>query len=78
MVDAFRVMKKGGPRGRRLEDVAEMKYQLLSTDIVAIDTAASKILGINSSRIPHLKLGEELKLGTMNLDKLNVKRIDMG
>ena len=77
IVDAFRVMKKGGPRGRRLEDVAEMKYQLLSTDIVAVDTAASKIIGISTSRIPHLKLGQEHKLGTMNIDSLKVKRIDM-
>ena len=78
VVDAFRVMKKGGPRGRRLEDVAEMRYQLISSDIIAVDTAASKILGINSSRIPHLKLGEELKLGIMDLNKLNVKKINLG
>ena len=77
VVDAFRVMKKGGPRGRRLADVVEMRYQLISADIVAVDTAASKILGISSNRIPHLKLAEELKLGTMDLDKLNVKRINM-
>ncbi|MDD5599317.1 MAG: DUF362 domain-containing protein [Victivallaceae bacterium] len=75
IVDAYRVMKKGGPRGRSLADVAQMKYQLLSTDIVAVDTAASKILGISSDRIGHLRLGEELKLGTMNLDKLKVERI---
>lgn len=77
IVDAYRVMKKGGPQGRRLEDVATMKYQLLSTDIVAIDTAASKVLGISSSKIPHLKLGQELKLGTMDIDKLKIKRINI-
>ncbi len=77
VVDAFRVMKKGGPRGRRLADVVEMKYQLLSTDIVAVDTMASKILGIDSNRIPYLKLAEELKLGTMDLDELNIKKINM-
>ena len=77
VVDAFRVMKNGGPRGRRLADVVEMRYQLISPDIVAVDTAASKILGINSKRIPHLKLAEELKLGTMDIDKLNVKRINL-
>ncbi len=78
VIDAFRVMKKGGPRGRHLADVHEMRYQLLSTDIVAADTAASKILGIPSSRIPHLRLGEELKLGSTRLDSLNIKRIKMG
>jgi len=77
IVDAYRVMKKGGPQGRGLKDVATMKYQLLSTDIVAVDTAASKILGINASRIGHLKLGQDLKLGTMDTDKLNIKRIEI-
>lgn len=77
IVDAYRVMKKGGPRGRGLKDIATMKYQLLSTDIVAIDTAASKIIGISDSRIGHLKRGEDLKLGTMSIDKLNVKRINI-
>ena len=77
IVDAYRVMKKGGPRGRGTEDVASMKYQLLSTDIVAVDAAASKILGISESRIGHIKLGEDLKLGTMDIDKLNVKRINI-
>lgn len=75
IVDAYRVMKAGGPRGRSLADVAQMKYQLLSTDIVAVDTAASRILGISSDRIGHLRLGEELKLGTMDIDNLKVERI---
>ena len=77
IVDAYRVMKKGGPQGRGLKDVVKMKYQLLSTDIVAVDTAASKIIGINDTRIGHLKLGQELKLGTMDIKKLNVKRINI-
>ncbi|MDD5699391.1 MAG: DUF362 domain-containing protein [Victivallaceae bacterium] len=77
VVDAFRVMKNGGPRGLRLEDVLEMSYQLLSTDIVAVDTAASKIIGIPAARIPHLRMGQELKLGTMNLDELSIKRITL-
>ena len=77
VVDAYRVMKKGGPRGRGLKDVVTMKYQLLSSDIVAVDTAASKILGISESKIGHIKNAEDLKLGTRNIDKLNVKRIDI-
>jgi len=77
VVDAYRVMKKGGPRGRNKSDVVEMKYQLISPDIVAIDTAASKILGIDSARIPYLKFGEELGLGTTKIDKLNIKRIKL-
>ena len=78
VVDAFRVMKKGGPRGRKLEDVVEMQYQLISTDIVAADAAASKILGIEMNKIPYIGLAEKLGLGVADVTKINVKRIKIG
>ena len=78
VVDAYRVMKKGGPRGRGLENVVTMKYQMLSTDIVAIDTAASKVIDISVDRISHIKHGETLGLGRMDLENLNIKRINIG
>ena len=78
VVDAFRVMKQGGPRGRKLEDVVEMKYQLISTDMVAADAAASKILGIEMEKIPHIGLAEKLGLGVADVTKIRVKRIKMG
>jgi uncharacterized protein (DUF362 family) len=78
IVDGFRVMKKGGPRGRDLKDVAEMRYQLISKDIVAVDTAAGKVIDISLDRIHHLQHGEDLGLGTMDLKKLKIKRISIG
>ena len=78
VVDAYRVMKKGGPRGHGLEDVVTMKYQLLSTDIVAIDSAASKVIDISADRISHIKHGEALGLGRTDLENMNIKRINIG
>ncbi len=78
IVDAYRVMKKNGPRGKGLEDVVTMKYQLLSTDIVAIDAASSKVIDISVDRIPHIKHGDALGLGSMDLENLKIKRINMG
>ncbi|MDD5729363.1 MAG: DUF362 domain-containing protein [Victivallales bacterium] len=77
IVDAYRVMISRGPRGVSLDDVTRMDYQLLSTDIVAIDTAAAKIIGYKPENIPCLKYGQELKLGTTDLDRLNIKRINL-
>lgn len=77
IVDAYLVMMKRGPRGVSLDDVTKMEYQLLSTDIVAIDTAAAKIIGYKPDSIPYLKYGQELKLGTTDIDKLNIKRINL-
>jgi len=75
IVDGYRVMKRNGPRGVSVDDVATMKYQLISKDIVAIDTAATKIFGIETERVLHIGMAEEMGLGTTNLDSLNIKRI---
>lgn len=74
IVDAYRVMKRHGPQGRDLEDLALMKTLLVSQDIVAIDTAAAKIFGLEPESIRHLKIGHDLGLGTMHLDGLNIKK----
>lgn len=75
VIDAYRVMVKRGPRGVDSSDVKLLKYQLLGTDIVALDTAAAAVIGFDYRRIGHIALGEKLGLGTRNLKKLNIKRI---
>jgi uncharacterized protein (DUF362 family) len=77
IVDAYNIMVEHGPRGISLDDVVNKKFQLFSRDIVAVDTAAAKIIGIPTNKIPYLKYGEQLKLGTMDLDKLNIRRITL-
>ena len=42
VVDAYRIMKTNGPRGRSASDVVLAKGLFISPDIVAVDTAASK------------------------------------
>jgi uncharacterized protein (DUF362 family) len=75
IIDGFRVMKKNGPRGVSVNDVADMKYQIISKDIVAADTAATKIFGIETDKVEHILMAEKLGMGTTNLDSLNIKRI---
>ena len=75
IVDAYNVMKSNGPRGVSVEDVVTMKAQLISTDIVAVDTAAAKLFGMEPEDILYIKIAAEMKVGRMDLDKLNIKRI---
>lgn len=81
VVDAYRVMKTNGPRGKSAADVVNPKGLFVSTDIVAVDTAATKffnqIEAMPLDVVGHLAKGEELKVGTMDIDKLKVKRIKM-
>ncbi len=75
IVDAYRVMKKNGPRGVSVEDVVTMKAQLIGKDMVAIDAAATKLFGLEPANIGHIINAEKLGIGTTNLDKLNINRI---
>ena len=81
VVDAYRIMKTNGPRGRSASDVVLAKGLFISPDIVAVDTAAAKFFNqireMPLDTVGHLAKGEALKVGTMDIDKLNVKRIKM-
>lgn len=79
VVDAYRIVKTNGPQGRSAADVVNTKGLFLSQDIVAVDTAATKFFGqvrnMPLAHVGYLANGQKLKLGTMDIDKLNIKRI---
>lgn len=79
VVDAYRIVKTNGPQGRSASDVVLTKGLFISQDIVAVDTAAAKFFNqvreMPLDTVGHLANGEALKIGIMNLDKLNIKRI---
>ena len=81
VVDAYRVLKSNGPRGKSIEDAVLSKALFVSQDMVAADTAAvkffSQIREVPLDDVKYLAYGQEHKLGTMDIDKLNVKRIKM-
>ena len=70
VVDAYRVMTRNGPKGVSDTDVVLTQNLLISQDIVAIDAAATRIFGAEPDDIPHIALGHEMGIGTMNLQKL--------
>jgi uncharacterized protein (DUF362 family) len=75
IIDAYNVLKRNGPRGVSKADVVLMKSQIISTDIVAADSAAAKLFGTEPEDISFIKLAAEIKLGQMDLSKLNINRI---
>lgn len=79
VVDAYRIMKTNGPRGRSASDVVLAKGLFMSQDIVAVDTAAARFFNqvreMPLDKVGHLSKAQELKVGTMDIDKLKVKRI---
>lgn len=75
IVDGYNVIMKNGPQGVSKSDVLNMKVQLISTDMVAIDAAAAKMYGSEPASVPHIRMANEMNLGTMDLSKLSIKRI---
>lgn len=81
IVDAYRIMHQNGPQGKSAADVTTVKSLIASTDIVAADAAALRLFNqvkkLDMNAVGHIGIGEKLKLGTTNLDKLDIKRIKL-
>ena len=81
IVDAYRIMKTNGPRGRNADDVELTKALFMSTDPVAVDVAATKFFGqftnMKLEDVKYLPLGEDLGIGTTSLEKLTSERFKL-
>lgn len=81
IVDAYRIMHQNGPQGKSAADVATVKSLIASKDIVAVDTAAlsffNQVKKLDMDAVGHIGKGQALKLGTTDLDKLEIKRIKL-
>lgn len=77
VIDCFNVMTKNGPQGVSKEDVANLQSQIITTDWVAGDAAAAKMLKLNPESIDYIPVAHKLGIGNMNLESLNIKRIKM-
>ena len=70
-------MVKHGPQGVSKEDVVQMKSQIISTDWVAADAAAAKMLGVEVEKIEYIPIAHKMGLGNMKLETLNISRLKM-
>ncbi|GHT17049.1 hypothetical protein FACS1894189_2220 [Planctomycetales bacterium] len=79
VVDAYRIMKSNGPKGVSEADAVVVKALLASTNIVAIDSAATKLAqqftNVSPEQVLYIGIGEKMNIGTTDLKSLNVKQI---
>jgi uncharacterized protein (DUF362 family) len=66
VVDATRVLFRGGPQGGSLNDVTEEKTVICATDQVAADSRAVEFLGLTGEQVRHIALAERTGLGNIN------------
>ena len=77
VLDANLVMIANGPRGVSISDIVEKKYQILSTNIVAADMLALRVIGYEQNQVPYLAMGEKHGLGSTDVSKFDIKRIEV-
>lgn len=77
VIDCYNVLVKNGPRGVSVEDVENMKSLIVTTDQVAGDAAAAKMLRVPVEKIDYINIAHKMGSGSKNLDSLNIKRIKM-
>jgi len=77
IIDAYHPMVRNGPRGKTADDLIELRTLLASTDIVAIDAAAAKLLGHQPDQITHIKLAAGMNLGRSDLDQVDIRRFKL-
>ncbi|MDR1533633.1 MAG: DUF362 domain-containing protein [Planctomycetota bacterium] len=77
IVDAYRILTRNGPRSRHPGDVRLAKMQILSTDIVAADVSAARILGSDPQRYPHIAIAADMGFGQLDPAKLANRRLSL-
>jgi uncharacterized protein (DUF362 family) len=77
IIDAYQVMTRNGPRGISKSDIALRRMQIIGADMVAVDAAAAKVMELDPAKINHIVMADKLGIGTMNLDKLSIKRVTL-
>jgi len=77
IIDAYHPMVRKGPRGKTVDDLVEMRTLLASSDIVAVDAAAAKLLGHQPGDVTHIRIAAGMKLGRMDLENVDIRRIKL-
>ena len=77
ILDAYHPMVRNGPHGRAVDDLIEKRTLLASTDIVALDAAGARLLDLQPADVRYVKLAADLKLGTMDLNSVDIRRFKL-
>jgi uncharacterized protein (DUF362 family) len=79
VLDAYRVMMRGGPTGGSLGDVEIRKTLIAGTDPVAIDAYAAKAYwDLDHYRLPFLRIAQARGLGKVNFEEVRSRVVDLG
>jgi len=78
VVDAVRILMANGPTGGDLNDVKKLDTVIASPDIVAADSYATSLFGLQPSDIAYIRAATDMGLGRSDLQNLKIEEIAVG
>ena len=75
VVDAVRVLTANGPTGGNLEDVRRLDTVIATTDIVAADSYAATLFGLQPLDLDYVRAATEMGLGRSDLANLRIEEL---
>jgi uncharacterized protein (DUF362 family) len=77
ILDAVRILTANGPQGGSLSDVKQLNTVIAGTDQVAVDAYGATLFGLKGAALGYVIAGHKAGLGTMDLSKLKIKRVNI-
>jgi uncharacterized protein (DUF362 family) len=77
ILDAVRILTANGPQGGSLSDVKKLDTVVVGSDQVAVDSFGATLFGMKGSDLGYVRLAAQAGLGTMDLSKVDIKRINV-
>lgn len=78
VVDAVRVLVSHGPTGGSLDDVKKLDTVVASPDIVAADSYAATLFGLQPDSLGYIAAATAMGLGRSDLNNLRIEEIQVG
>ena len=77
VIDAVRILTRNGPTGGDLNDVKATNQVIASADIVAADTFATGLFGMDAADISYIQASADMGLGTMDLSSIKIEEFSV-
>jgi len=78
IIDAVRILQRSGPTGGRLSDVQKLDTVIASPDIVAADSYAATLCGLQPTDLSYIVSGLNMGLGRADLETMKIEEIAVG
>ena len=84
ILDAVRVLKAHGPNSGNPDDVELVKHVIAGADPIAVDSYGARLFGevtgtdLRGRDVGYIRIGHEMGLGEIDLDKVAQQHIDLG